>query len=153
MELIKFEMELLNSNNEITYKIELLNAEEELKKSELYQKVLAAKRNYENYIKSKSEFEDHIKKTMLDNNLVETDIGEYHIKLKKGRKSQAVEIIDEEVIPKEYLRVKTEVDKSKALKDLKEGIYIEGLSLNEKIGEPTLEVEHISTIKTLKQVE
>ena len=131
----------------------MLNAEEELKKSELYQKVLAAKRNYENYIKSKSEFEDHIKKTMLDNNLVETDIGEYHIKLKKGRKSQAVEIIDEEVIPKEYLRVKTEVDKSKALKDLKEGIYIEGLSLNEKIGEPTLEVEHISTIKTLKQVE
>ena len=73
--------------------------------------------------------------------------------MKKGRKSQAVEIIDEEVIPKEYLRVKTEVDKSKALKDLKEGIYIEGLSLNEKIGEPTLEVEHISTIKTLKQVE
>ncbi len=153
MELIKFEMELLNNNSEVTYKIELLNAEEELKKSELYQKVLAAKRNYENYIKSKSEFEDHIKKTMLDNNLIETDIGEYHIKLKKGRKSQAVEIIDEEVIPKEYLRVKTEVDKSKALKDLKEGIYIEGLSLNEKIGEPTLEVEHISTIKTLKQVE
>ena len=153
MELIKFEMELLNDNSEVSYKIELLNAEEELKKSELYQKVLAAKRNYENYIKSKSEFEDHIKKTMLDNNLVETDIGEYHIKLKKGRKSQAVEIIDEEVIPKEYLRVKTEVDKSKALKDLKEGIYIEGLSLNEKIGEPTLEVEHISTIKTLKQVE
>ena len=153
MELIKFEMELLNNNSEVSYKIELLNAEEELKKSELYQKVLAAKRNYENYIKSKSEFEDHIKKTMLDNNLVETDIGEYHIKLKKGRKSQAVEIIDEEVIPKEYLRVKTEVDKSKALKDLKEGIYIEGLSLNEKIGEPTLEVEHISTIKTLKQVE
>lgn len=153
MELMKFEMELLNDNSEVSYKIELLNAEEELKKSELYQKVLAAKRNYENYIKSKSEFEDHIKKTMLDNNLVETTIGDYNIKLKKGRKSQAVEIIDEEVIPKEYLRVKTEVDKSKALKDLKEGIYIEGLSLNERIGEPTLEVEHISTIKILKQVE
>ena len=153
MELVKFEMELLEGNNELKYKIELLNAEEELKNSELYQKVIAAKKSYENFIKSKSEFEDHIKKTMLDNNLIETDIGEYHIKLKKGRKSQAVEIIDEEVIPKEYLRVKTEVDKSKALKDLKEGIYIEGLSLNEKIGEPTLEVEHISTIKTLKQVE
>ena len=153
MELVKFEMELLEGNNELKYKIELLNAEEELKNSELYQKVLAAKKSYENFIKSKSEFEDHIKKTMLDNNLVETTIGDYHIKLKKGRKSQAVEIIDEEVIPKEYLRVKTEVDKSKALKDLKEGIYIEGLSLNEKIGEPTLEVEHISTIKTLKQVE
>ena len=152
MELIKFEMELLNSNNEITYKIELLNAEEELKKSELYQKVLAAKRNYENYIKSKSEFEDHIKKTMLDNNLIETDIGEYHIKLKKGRKSQAVEIIDEEVIPKEYLRVKTEIDKSKALKDLKEGIYIEGLELKDKIGDPTLEIDYIQQIKTIKEV-
>ena len=152
MELIKFEMELLNSNNEITYKIELLNAEEELKKSELYQKVLAAKRNYENYIKSKTEFEDHIKKTMLDNNLIETDIGEYHIKLKKGRKSQAVEIIDEEVIPKEYLRVKTEVDKSKALKDLKEGIYIEGLELKDKIGDPTLEIDYIQQIKTIKEV-
>ena len=152
MELIKFEMELLNNNSEVTYKIELLNAEEELKKSELYQKVLAAKRNYENYIKSKSEFEDHIKKTMLDNNLVETDIGEYHIKLKKGRKSQAVEIIDEEVIPKEYLRVKTEIDKSKALKDLKEGIYIEGLELKDKIGDPTLEIDYIQQIKTIKEV-
>ena len=152
MELIKFEMELLNSNNEITYKIELLNAEEELKKSELYQKVLAAKRNYENYIKSKSEFEDHIKKTMLDNNLVETDIGEYHIKLKKGRKSQAVEIIDEEVIPKEYLRVKTEIDKSKALKDLKEGIYIEGLELKDKVGDSTLEIDYVQQIKTIKEV-
>ena len=143
MELIKFEIELLNDNSEVSYKIELLNAEEELKKSELYQKVLAAKRNYENYIKSKSEFEDHIKKAMLDNNLVETDIGEYHIKLKKGRKSQAVEIIDEEVIPKEYLRVKTEIDKSKALKDLKEGIYIEGLELKENSSEDKLEVEKI----------
>ena len=152
MELIKFEMELLNDNSEVSYKIELLNAEEELKKSELYQKVLAAKRNYENYIKSKSEFEDHIKKTMLDNNLVETDIGEYHIKLKKGRKSQAVEIIDEEVIPKEYLRVKTEIDKSKALKDLKEGIYIEGLELKDKIGDPTLEIDYIQQIKTIKEV-
>ena len=152
MELVKFEMELLNSNNEITYKIELLNAEEELKKSELYQKVLAAKRNYENYIKSKTEFEDHIKKTMFDNNLVETDIGEYHIKLKKGRKSQAVEIIDEEVIPKEYLRVKTEVDKSKALKDLKEGIYIEGLELKDKVGDPTLEIKYIQQLKTIKEV-
>ena len=152
MELVKFEMELLNNNSEVSYKIELLNAEEELKKSELYQKVLAAKRNYENYIKSKSEFEDHIKKTMLDNNLVETDIGEYHIKLKKGRKSQAVEIIDEEVIPKEYLRVKTEVDKSKALKDLKEGIYIEGLELKDKIGDPTLEIDYIQQIKTIKEV-
>ena len=90
---------------------------------------------------------------MIDNNLVETVVGDYHIKLKKGRKSQAVEIVDEEVIPKEYLRVKTEVDKSKALKDLKEGIYIEGLSLNERIGEPTLEVAHVSTIKILKQFE
>lgn len=153
MELVKFEMELLNSNNEITYKIELLNAEEELKKSELYQKVLAAKKSYENFIKSKSEFEDHIKKTMLDNNLVETTIGDYHIKLKQGRKSQAVEIVDEKSVPDDYKRIKSEVDKSKALKDLKEGIYIEGLSLNERIGEPTLEVEHVSTIKILKQVE
>ena len=152
MELVKFEMELLNNNSEVTYKIELLNAEEELKNSELYQKVIAAKKSYENFIKSKSEFEDHIKKTMFDNNLIETDIGEYHIKLKKGRKSQAVEIIDEEVIPKEYLRVKTEVDKSKALKDLKEGIYIEGLELKDKVGDPTLEIEYIQQIKTIKEV-
>ena len=152
MELVKFEMELLNSNNEITYKIELLNAEEELKKSELYQKVLAAKRNYENFIKSKSEFEDHIKKTMFDNNLVETTIGDYHIKLKQGRKSQAVEVIDEKSVPKEYQRVKSEVDKSKALKDLKEGIYIEGLELKDKVGDPTLEIKYIQQIKTIKEV-
>ena len=152
MELIKFEMELLNSNNEITYKIELLNAEEELKKSELYQKVLAAKKSYENFIKSKSEFEDHIKKTMFDNNLVETTIGDYHIKLKQGRKSQAVEVIDEKSVPKEYQRVKSEVDKSKALKDLKEGIYIEGLELKDKIGDPTLEIDYIQQIKTIKEV-
>ena len=152
MELVKFEMELLNSNNEITYKIELLNAEEELKKSELYQKVLAAKRNYENYIKSKSEFEDHIKKIMLDNKLDETTIGDYHIKLKQGRKSQAVEVLDEKSVPKEYQRVKSEVDKSKALKDLKEGIYIEGLELKDKVGDPTLEIDYVQQIKTIKEV-
>ena len=152
MELIKFEMELLNNNSEVTYKIELLNAEEELKKSELYQKVLAAKRNYENYIKSKSEFEDHIKKTMLDNNLVETTIGDYHIKIKQGRKSQAVEVIDEKVVPDDYKRIKSEVDKSKALKDLKEGIYIEGLELKDKVGDPTLEIKYIQQIKTIKEV-
>ena len=152
MELVKFEMELLNSNNEITYKIELLNAEEELKKSELYQKVLAAKKSYENFIKSKSEFEDHIKKTMFDNNLVETTIGDYHIKLKQGRKSQAVEVLDEKSVPKEYQRVKSEVDKSKALKDLKEGIYIEGLELKDKVGDPTLEIKYIQQIKTIKEV-
>ena len=152
MELIKFEMELLNNNSEVSYKIELLNAEEELKKSELYQKVLAAKRNYENYIKSKSEFEDHIKKTMFDNNLVETTIGDYHIKLKQGRKSQAVEVIDEKVVPDDYKRIKSEVDKSKALKDLKEGIYIEGLELKDKVGDPTLEIEYIQQIKNIKEV-
>lgn len=153
MELIKFEMELLNNNSEVTYKIELLNAEEELKKSELYQKVLAAKRNYENFIKSKSEFEDHIKKTMLDNNLVETTIGDYHIKLKQVRKSQAVEIIDEKSVPKEYQRIKQpEIDKIKALKDLKQGIYIEGLELKNKVGDSTLEIKYIQQIKTIKEV-
>lgn len=152
MELVKFEMELLNSNNEITYKIELLNAEEELKKSELYQKVLAAKKSYENFIKSKSEFEDHIKKTMLDNNLVETTIGDYHIKLKQGRKSQAVEIVDEKSVPDDYKRIKSEVDKSKALKDLKEGLYIEGLELKDKVGDSTLEIDYIQQIKNIKEV-
>lgn len=152
MELIKFEMELLNNNSEVTYKIELLNAEEELKKSELYQKVLAAKRNYENYIKSKTEFEDHIKKIMLDNKLDETTIGDYHIKLKQGRKSQAVEIVDEKSVPDDYKRIKSEVDKSKALKDLKEGIYIEGLELKDKVGDPTLEIKYIQQIKTIKEV-
>ena len=152
MELIKFEMELLNNNSEVTYKIELLNAEEELKKSELYQKVLAAKRNYENYIKSKTEFEDHIKKIMLDNKLDETTIGDYHIKLKQGRKSQAVEVINEKVVPDDYKRIKSEVDKSKALKDLKEGIYIEGLELKDKVGDPTLEIKYIQQIKTIKEV-
>ena len=152
MELVKFEMELLNNNSEVSYKIELLNAEEELKKSALYQKVLAAKKSYENFIKSKSEFEDHIKKTMLDNNLVETDIGEYHIKLKQGRKSQAVEVIDEKSVPDDYKRIKSEVDKSKAMKDLKEGIYIEGLELKDKIGDPTLEIDYIQQIKNIKEV-
>ena len=90
---------------------------------------------------------------MLDKKLYETTIGDYHIKLKQGRKSQAVEIVDEKSVPDDYKRIKSEVDKSKALKDLKEGIYIEGLSLNERIGEPTLEVEHVSTIKILKQFE
>ncbi len=49
------------------------------------------------------------------------------------RKSTPVHIYDDALLPKEYLRIKTEPDKTKLSKALKSGLSIPGAELTEKV--------------------
>lgn len=49
------------------------------------------------------------------------------------RKSTPVHIYDDSLLPKEYLRIKTEPDKTKISKVLKNGLSIPGAELTEKV--------------------
>ena len=65
---------------------------------------------------------------MNEYGLTKVELGLHKLSL---RSSQAVEIIDESKIPNEYIKVKTEVDKSAIREALLHGEVIEGAELKQ----------------------
>ncbi|MGL5050263.1 MAG: siphovirus Gp157 family protein [Fusobacteriaceae bacterium] len=109
---------------------QLVDEEQKLIESEQYQKVQKLKFMVEQQERTKLHQLAIMEAYMIENNIKEIEVGEVKLKLKCNRSSQ-VAITNTETVPQQYTRVKVEVDKRKALSDLRDGIYIEGLELQD----------------------
>ena len=140
-------MEALEENGgEITPEIEealALNADNFVTKADGYCEIIAKYqgmaqlageriRQLQTYKKVAENAEKRLKErlqmAMAQYGLAKIEIGLHKLSL---RNSQAVEVIDEAKIPNEYIKVKTEVDKSALRQALLNGAIIEGAELKQ----------------------
>lgn len=138
----KDEIELLEEGNIVRIRARLLDAEEKLKNTDEYKEVVGLKMELINFEKNKTNLTNYIIENMRENKIKEIEQFGYKFKI-SNRKSTSCKIIDKDKVPEKYLEIKTEVKKAEALKELRKGIYIEGLELEENISEDKLEVEKI----------
>ncbi|MGL4998077.1 MAG: hypothetical protein ACRC5T_03840, partial [Cetobacterium sp.] len=89
-----------------------------------------------------------IEKLMIFNDKKVINFGTIKITL-KCNKSSEVAILDASSVPEQYIRVKSEIDKRMALKDLRDGLYIEGLELRDTENYK-LNIENVDVFKCIK---
>lgn len=115
--------ELESKLESITYVIKNYKGDIEALRAE--EKRLAEKRRT---LERKNEYlENYMFENMKAINKNKVKAGVFDLKIQKNPES--VKIINSELITKDYLKVKTEIDKSKIKKALKEGLVIEGAEL------------------------
>lgn len=110
-----------------------LNSIEDLKR-ENESKIKAIKEKVDNLTRRKKEYERNIENMkylqniLLDGQKIKTD--EYTFFY---RSSQSVNVLDESVIPAEYVEQRPHVNKKLISEDIKQGVVIPGVELKEKL--------------------
>lgn len=126
----KFEVSVLQRADIINQKKKELDiVYEELLKVELYQRYLQLKEEIEVAEKNLVAEEDRVIDFLRSQKLNEIVVNDYEYKLKDTSRP-SVYIEDESLVPKEFLRVKTEVDKNAILNLYKEaGVLTPGTNI------------------------
>lgn len=126
----KFEVSVLQRADIINQKKKELDiVYEELLKVELYQRYLQLKEEIEVAEKNLVAEEDRVIDFLRSQKLNEIVVNDYEYKLKDTSRP-SVQIENESLVPKEFLRVKTEVDKNAILNLYKEaGVLTPGTNI------------------------
>nr|DAX75128.1 MAG TPA: resistance protein [Caudoviricetes sp.] len=115
--------ELESKLESITYVIKNYKGDIEALRAE--EKRLAEKRRT---LERKNKYlEDYMFENMKSINKNKVKAGVFDLKIQKNPES--IKIINPELITEDYLRIKTDIDKSKIKKALKEGLEVEGAEL------------------------
>lgn len=137
---LKDKFNVVTSNNDIVIKARLEEARENLMNCVEYQTVKKLESELKAFEENRDKLMSDIISDMKNKKINEITHSGFNFKI-ATRKSESCKIIDEKLIPEKYIRIKTEPDKATMLKELKQGIYIEGVELEEKNNEK-LEIKH-----------
>lgn len=131
---LKEKFGVLTSGDGVSIKARLDEAKRDLESCLEYQIV----KRLESELKAFEEKRDIFMKEILDDmkskNIKEISDSGFKFKV-VNRKSKACIIKDEKIIPEKYFRIKKEVNKELLNEDLKQGIFIEGVELEERNNE------------------
>ena len=137
---LKDKFNVVTSNNDIVIRARLEEARENLINCVEYQTVKKLESELKAFEENRDKLMSDIISDMKNKKITEITHSGFNFKI-ATRKSESCKIIDEKLIPKKYMRIKIEPDKATMLKELKQGIYIEGVELEEKNNEK-LEIKH-----------
>lgn len=105
------------------------NWESIMNENPAYQELVTLQNIIADEEKKIEETKNAIIQDMVKNNLTDLSFGDIQVKLKDTSRP-SVEILDEKLVPSEYIRTKTEVDKTKIMDMYKKGnIIVAGVNI------------------------
>lgn len=123
-------MLIQNNNLQLLDKeLELNKLEQELKESELSKKIAALKTEIYQLQQAKEKQEQDFIKQMLQNGITDFTKDGYKVKITNTARDR-VEVVDQSLVPNEFIRIKKEVDKTAIMKLYKDtGVLTEGTDI------------------------